>query len=177
MSEIGFERKIGYSFLGLMAGNVVSLMMLVFISALPLLNVLPEVRKIWNLDISQALGLSVAIWIVSMLGWVVIGLPVVLLLSAEIAADFYWITAALIGAVLGLLTILLFYLALNQGRLDTSTFRNPQAMLMTATFFSSAALIAGVAFAVYCALVQAALRKLAKKSGAPNGAPQSLPVA
>src|SRR5271170_628995 len=90
--NLGFERKIGYSFLGLLAGNVASLVVLLLISALPLLGLFPEIKKIWNLDIRLALGWSVSIWIVSMLGWVVVGLPVVLLLRAEIAADFYWAT-------------------------------------------------------------------------------------
>jgi hypothetical protein len=173
--NLGFERKIGYSFLGLLAGNVVSLVVFLIISALPLLDLFPEIRKIWNFDIGLALGLSVSILIVSMLGWVVVGLPTVLLLRAEIAADFYWATAAPVGAVLGLFTMLLIYLALGHGRLDMPAFRDLVATWVTAVFFSSAALIAGVAFAVYCALVQSALRKQAKESGAPKGTPRSLP--
>lgn len=172
--KLGFAQKIGYSFVGLMAGNVVSLLVLVLISALPLLHMFPEAKKVWNLDIAQAMGLSLAIWIVSMLGWVVVGLPVVLLLRTEIVAEFYWITAALLGAVMGLLTMLLFYLAMNQGRLDASAFRNPEGIRTMAILFSAAGLIAGVAFAVYCALVQAALRRQAKENGAPKGTPRSL---
>jgi hypothetical protein len=177
--KIGWERKIGYSFVGLMAGNVVSVVVLLLMTVLPNLDVFPAIRQVWKLGAGQALGLSIAIWLVSMLGWVVVGLPIVLLLRAEIVAEFYWITAALIGVVLGMLTMLVFLLAINQGRVDslTASLRNPDALGRTVEFFCAAGLIAGVAFAVYCALVQAALRKQAKESGAPNGAPRSLPAA
>jgi len=90
-------------------------------------------------------------------------------------ADFYWITAALIGAVLGALTMLLLFLALDHGRLDLNSYRNPEALKVIAGLFADAGLIAGAAFAVYCRLVRVALRKLEMKSGAPKGTPRSIP--
>jgi len=172
--KIGFERKIGYSFLGLLAGNVASLVGLVLIGVLQHLEVFGGIRQFWKINAGGALGLSLAICIVSMLGWLVIGLPTVLLLRAEIAADFYWAVSALIGAVLGVLTMVLLILAINQGHLDTAALRNPQEIGMNIVFFSSAALISGVAFAVYCSLIKRAMSGQQKESGALKGTPRSL---
>jgi len=169
--KIGWERKIGYSFVGLMAGNAVSVVVLFLIALLPQLEAFAEIRKGWNLPLSEALGLSLLIWLVSMGAWVIVGLPVVLLLQAEIVADFYWVTAGLMGAVMGAFAMALIYVAPNPRHIDIAAFRNPE----TLCFFFLAALISGVAFAVYCALVWATLRRQAKESGAPKGTPRSLP--
>jgi len=106
MNEIGFERKIGYSFVGLMAGNVAAAVALLLIYLLPRLGLLPGLSRVWN-PTTPILFFFIAM--VSMLGWALIGLPVVLLLRAESAADFYWPAAALIGGVLGVLGMLLFW--------------------------------------------------------------------
>ena len=172
--NVGFAQKIGYSFVGLMAGNGASLAVLLLIAVLPCLGVFTGVGQFWKLDIGETFGVSVAIWIVSLVGWVVVGLPIVLLFRAEIVTEFYLITAALIGAVVGLFTMFLMFLAINQGRLDTMALHNPQTMRTVIVFFTGAALISGVAFAVYCSLVKRALRGQAQENGAPKGTPRSL---
>ena len=167
-TSIGFERKIGYSFVGLMAGNVASLVALLLIALLPRLDAFAAIKHFWKLDVEGALGLSLATLVVSMLCWVVVGLSLVLLLSTEIAAGLHWVIAAFIGAVLGVSALLLFLVALF--RPDVVDFWKPE----TLDFFLLAALIAAVAFAVYCALVRAVLRRQAKENGAPKGTPRSL---
>ena len=173
--KIGFAEKIGYSFVGLLAGNVVNLLVLVLIAFLLRLNVSAHIKEFGTLDFGQAVGLSFVICIMSTVGWVVVGLPVVLSLSTRIIAEFYSITSGLIGAVLGLSAMLLFYLATNRGQLDTTFFTDPQKLPTTVAFFVDAALIAGIAFAVYCSLVRRALHKQTKENGAPKGTPRSLP--
>ncbi|MBV8631226.1 MAG: hypothetical protein JOZ83_09905 [Silvibacterium sp.] len=103
-------------------------------------------------------------------------MPVVVLLRKEIATDLFRITAALVGAALGILAMLLFLLALERGQVDQVIHPgNPQAIRAFAGLFSDAAFIGGVAFPVYCSLVKRALRREAKQSGAPKGTPRSLP--
>lgn len=152
--RIGAVQKIGYSFLGLLAGNVASLITLLLIAVLPRLNVLPGITRLWGLDFNGALGLSLAIAIFSMSAWVVIGLPFVLLLSSEIAAEFYWAPALLIGAILGAIAMLLFFGAINGGHLDFAALANPAGRYP----LYLAALIAGIALLVYCTLVRNAIR-------------------
>jgi hypothetical protein len=175
-NEPGFGDKVGFSLLGLMAGNAANLLVLLLIALLQHLDPFAEIRRQFSLGVGEALVSSFGVWLFSMAGWVVVGLPLVLLLRAKVVADFYLVTAALIGVVLGLLSMLLLLLALNRGRLDIMNFdfRNPEAVRLIVFLFSDAALIAGVAFTVYCSLVKAALRR-PKKNGAPRGTPRSIP--
>ena len=166
--NIGWERKIGYSFVGLMAGNLVSTLVLSLLVILPLLGILPEFSKKWH---STTPILFLVIAMASMLAWVLIGLPTVLLLRAEIVADFYRAVAAFIGATLGASGMLLWCAVLDRG---LGTVSNPAALLQMWPLFADAALIGGVAFAVYCSLVKRALRKGSKENGAPVGTPRSL---
>ena len=108
--------------------------------------------------------------LVSMLGWVFVGLPVLLLLREKITANLHWLAAPATGAAMGLSAMLLFRVVLDPERIDTAYFRNAAMLVL----FSLAALIGGVAFAVYCSLVKAALRRQAKENGAPSGTPRSL---
>jgi hypothetical protein len=171
---IGFERKIGYSFLGLMAGNAVSFTGLLTMSVLARMNAPAGIREFWTEGISGTLGLSLAIWVTSMLGWVLVGLPVVLSIPTRIVGKLSWITSGLIGAALGLCAMLLFFLAVNGGKLDKALYSDPQAMRTNLTLFADAALIAGVAFAVYGVLVKRELRRQAKENGVPKGTPRTL---
>lgn len=166
--NIEWEQKIGYSFVGLMAGNLVSILVLSLLVILPLLGILPEFSKKWH-PTTPILFLVIAM--VSMLAWVLIGLPTVLLLRAEIVADFYRAVAAFIGAILGASGMLLFYVMLDGG---LGSVTNPGALWQTGPLFADAALIGAVAFAVYCSLVKRALRKGSKENGAPGGTPRSL---
>lgn len=168
--NIGWERKIGYSFLGLMVGNVASVLVLMLTAMLPGLDTFTAFMQYSKPSVESTLILSLWVYFVSMLCWVVIGLPAVLLLRAEIVARFRWITGALAGAVLGMLSMLLLFVGVNRQRLDMALFRKPGMVGL----FSVAALISGVAFSVYCAEVRAALCEQAKENGASSGTPRSL---
>ena len=171
MSEIGFERKIGYSFVGLMAGNAVSFVLLLLMVVLPRMGIFAGLARVWNPGTKETPILFLFVWMVSVLGWAFVGLPVILLLRVRLVADFYWATVALIGTVLGMLAMLLFCLLLDRG---FATLSNPAALRTIAPAFAPAGLIAGVAFAVYCSLIKNALLKRTKENGAPSGTPRSL---
>lgn len=166
--DLGFERKIGYSFLGLMTGNVASLVVFLLLAVLQRLDAFAGFRHVWEMTVERAAEMSLLFAIFSLPEWVAVGLPLVLLLRSEVVADFYWATAALIGTVLGVIGMLLFALVLDRG---FATISNPAALRTIAPVFAPAALIAAVAFTVYCSLVKTALRKQAKENGAPSGAP------
>lgn len=166
--HLGFERKIGYSFVGLLAGNLASLILLLCVALVLRVNSFEHIRKVWGLGIGQALGWSVVIWIYSMPAWVVVGLPLVLLLRTETAARIYWPIAALIGTVLGVFAMLLIFFAMNGGHINRVALSEPGVREP----FYLAALIASVAFVIYCKLAKAALERQARKSGAPPDTPQ-----
>ena len=91
--NIGWERKIGYSFFGLMVGNVASVLVLILTVMFPGLDTFMVFMQPSKPSVADTLVLSMWAGLVSMLCWVVIGLPVVLVLRAEIVARFYWILA------------------------------------------------------------------------------------
>jgi len=167
--NIGWERKIGYSLVGLMAGNAAAAAALLLIFLLPRLGLLPGLARVWN-PTTPMLFFFIAM--VSMLGWALIGLPFVLLLRAESAADFYWPVAAFIGGILGVLGMLLFCVVMDRG---LGTVSNAAAMRQIAPIFGVAALIGAVAFVVYCSRIKAALKDETKESDALKGTPRSLP--
>jgi hypothetical protein len=170
--SIGWERKIGYSFVALIAGDAVATAVSLLIVVLLRLGLFTELTHVWNPASGKAPLLLLYIVMVSILGWAFVGLPVVLPLRAERVADLYWAAAALIGTIPGLIAMLLFVLLLDRG---FATISNPAALRTIAPMFVAAALIASVAFTVYCSLIKAALRRQAKESGAPSGTPRSLP--
>ena len=169
--NIGWERKIGYSFVGLMAGNGANLLLLLLIFVLPRLHVFVGLARVWNPGPNVAPPVLLYIVMVSVLGWAFIGLPVILLLRAKLVADLHWATAALIGAVLGMIAMFLFVLLFDRG---FATIFNPAALRTIALMFVDAALIASVAFTVYCSLIKMALHRRSKENGALNGTPRSL---
>lgn len=150
--RLGFERKIGYSLLGLAAGNLAALVAFSMYAAIGL-NLagfgLPgslRERLLLALDLAFLLGY------LSLISWVIVGLPVVLSLSTSLTARLHWSLAALIGSILGAISFTLPF-ALMGGCW------NPQLLSAFLPFFIAAVVIAGVAFSAYCALVRQALRR------------------
>jgi hypothetical protein len=166
--HLGFERKIGYSFVGLLAGNLVSLILLLLVALVLHTNSFEHIRKVWSLGIGQAFVWSWLVLIFSMIAWLVVGLPLVLLLRAEVIAGFHWMFAVLIGAIVGAFAMLLIFFAMNGGHLSIKSLFAPGAYQP----FYLAALIAAIAFATYCKLVKVAMQSHTRKNGAPSGTPQ-----
>lgn len=167
--HIGFERKIGYSFLGLLAGNAASLSALL---VLAILRSFDPIRGLSGLTPLWALGMSTVFGFFSLAGWAVVGLPVMFLLPAKFAVRTHWLVAALIGAILGALSLYLIFTAFNGGNIYWLRVTDP-AFRETMAFFCAAALIAGIAMAVYCRLLRSEFRDWASENGAPADADPS----
>lgn len=163
--QIGVAQKIGYSFLGLLAGNATSLAVLVLIAILQQQDAFTWIEKILKLDCGSVLLISVVIMIYSMPAWVMVGLPFVLLLPEKVASGFHWVVALPIGALLGASSMLFPACAFNHWQVKLAMLSNP----IYQVFLSLAALIAGGAFLVYCALL-----RQARESGAPLSTPLSI---
>ncbi|MGC2162586.1 MAG: hypothetical protein WA634_11800 [Silvibacterium sp.] len=147
-------RKIGYSFLGLLAGNVASILTLLILATLQSFSKFDTVRRAWQLSLPSALGMAALFALFSLAGWTVVGLPFVLLMPARVAARLHWLFAALIGGVLGALTLSLIFWALNGWRLDWTGANQAQQLRQWIPFLFIAVLISGTAFAVYCGLLR-----------------------
>jgi hypothetical protein len=108
---------------------------------------------------------------------VVIGLPVVLSLSAKLIVRLHWSLAFLIGAVLGVSALALLFIVFAGGWHQlTPQFKNHESLRENLIFVIAAVIIAGTAFTVYCGLVRSAMRDQQRKSGVPRGTPQFFSV-
>lgn len=174
--RLGFERKIGYSFAGLAAANLASLVTFLICEALGLIPAGFVPAASWRYRLLHVLGLAILFGIVSMVSWVVIGLPVVLSLSANLTARLHWSLAAMLGAVLGAIPYALLCVLVDGWQRTAAGIRNSQIPSVELTFLAVAAVIGCVAFSVYCLLVRRASYREQRKSGAPSSAPQSLSV-
>lgn len=113
--RLGFERKIGYSFVGLLAGNLVAVAVVSICLTLDLIPASAQWLTSPSLHsrMSMALVVAVCFGIISLIVWVVIGLPVVLSLSANFIVRLHWLLAALVGAVLGVVSLELFFVSVE----------------------------------------------------------------
>jgi len=175
--RLGFERKIGYSFLGLAAGNLASLAAFSICEALGLNLAGFAPAGSLRERLLQVLALTILYGYMSLVSWVVIGLPVVLSLSANLITRLHWSLAAFIGSILGAIPFALLFVLIGGGwRQTLATLRNPQMLRIYLPFFVAAVVIGGIALSVYCLLVRRASYREQRKSGAPHGTPQFFSV-
>ncbi|HEX5236359.1 MAG TPA: hypothetical protein VFW25_13635 [Silvibacterium sp.] len=141
-------RRVGYSFLGLLAGNI----------ALLIFSLLYSLRSgtllyhqssfpFW----SQIKAFPV-ISIFSIVGWLIIGVPVVLTLPSDSIARLPKLVLLLIGIALGPLAISLIFVLLSRGQNIAA------AVTATRPFWLYAAIVSTVAFAVHCLLLRRSMR-------------------
>ena len=136
--------RMGYSFFGLLAGDA-TLLVLALINALHISLLLHGQFKAQCLI---ALGFFIPAAIVSVVGWLVIGIPAVLILPLRaIEQSSRWLLLV-IGALLGPLALLAIFLLLRPGMPKSETFTN------TGFLWACASLISTIAFAVYCMLMR-----------------------
>lgn len=172
--RLGFERKIGYSFVGLLAGNLAMLAGLLLTSLFRDYPYLAKLRHAMYLEPRGALRMWVWCAIFSLLGWAIVGVPAVLILSGNFVSRLHWLIAAVMGALLGIFAL---YLEIDRGRFDAaSLLSDPTTFRQYVVFVLAAALNSGVAFTTYCTLAQWARLTHEIESGAPSSAPQSLSV-
>lgn len=150
--SLDYLLRIGYSFLGLLAGNAV-LLILAFVNALQISLVLHGQVEAQCLT---ALGFFIPIAIVSVVGWLVVGVPAILILSPRrILRSSAW-PLLIVGALLGPAALFGIFLLLRPGLPKEETFTN------TGILWFSASLISFVAFAVHCALMRRYARSILK---------------
>jgi hypothetical protein len=148
---IGWGLRIGYAFLGLIAGNAAIaayffsgyfwalLLNYSSIAGLPSRNIL----------IGYA-GMELIYGTFSFLGWLVVGLPIILLLPVRILNRLPWLAILLIAAAIGIAAFFPIYLLLNGGHLtsDALPFRR------TGMYWFLALLASMAGFPTYCWLIR-----------------------
>jgi hypothetical protein len=135
---IGLDRKIAYSFIGLIAGDVA---MLILFSL---------VTQAWEQPPSHFLGSFPFYVSCSLFGWVAIGIPAILLTNTDYVARLNWLRIVIVGILLGAAALIVIFIIF--GHLPVAHFRG----FLYCWIFAS--LAAGIASGVYSAFVARALR-------------------
>lgn len=144
-------KRIVFSCIGLVAGNAIVLLYYVVVSlrerSMELQMHMGEPARL----LPQAFEMSGVYALFSVVGWVLIGIPFVLIFPAEKAARLGWLLRILIGLVLGPLACACILALLARKDFSFAAFAH------TEWFFSLAALISTTAFIIYVLLLRKAL--------------------
>ena len=143
LSEISPVKRVAYTLVGLLAGNVMLLFFLLqgAIHA-TLLGGEPAAA------IADALQAFVFYAIFSFVGWLLAGLPAALIFPASSIIRLRWPVAIVVGAALGPPALLVIFLLLAHSHVY---FHN---LAETGTLFAYSALVSAVAFVVYFVLLR-----------------------
>lgn len=153
--KLDYLLRVGYSFFGLLAGDAV-LLILALMNALRISLLLHGQLKAQCLT---ALGFFIPAAIVSVVGWLVVGIPAVLILSPRrILQASLWLLLVL-GVLLGPAALFVIFLLLSPGMPKAETFTN------TGFLWACSSLISTIAFAVHCALMRRYARWSLKEDG------------
>jgi hypothetical protein len=155
--QINPAKRLAYTFVGLLAGNVM-LLFLLLKHALHATLLAGEPARM----IGDTLQLFVLYAVFSILGWLLIGLPTALIFPAGFITRLSWPFALIVGAGLGPPALLVIFVLLGRGHVY---FRN---FTETGTLFGYSILVSTMAFMVYLAL----LRKEMKDKSTPSNISQ-----
>ena len=152
---VGPFRRLLFAVIGLAAGNAALLVFLIY-NALRLRSALLKAHMGEpDLALPQAWGIFLIYGISSVLGWILVGVPIALAIPARILSRVAWPGRMLIGATLGPLALLLIFVILDaiQGSL------NKFSLAHTEGLWPFSILVSTVSFLVYAALLRKRLLK------------------
>ena len=157
MVHVSPARRLAYTLVGLLAGNVMLLFFLLR-HALHATLFAGEPACLIG-DAFQSFVLYAAF---SILGWVLIGLPTALIFPADFITRLSWPFALIVGAALGPPALLVIFMLFGRSHVYFSN------VAETAALFSYSILVSTIAFMVYLALLR---KDMKDKPALPHGVP------
>jgi len=136
-------RKIIYSLLGVLVANGAVLAYFIVMN------------KEWETKFSGVLDIFPFYLAFSLLGWIFVGIPFVLVISSEVIIELNWLIVVLIGLFLGALAQSLIFLRFG----ITGHLNFPVHWGGVLAYEKLAMVVSAVAFVVYCALARRTLRQ------------------
>jgi hypothetical protein len=148
-SPIGWARRIAYAFIGLLAGNaaIVAYFLITAVWALLRFHALPSKPPASHILIGYA-GLILIYGTFSFLGWLIVGLPVVVLLPVGMLNRLPWLVILLIAATIGVAAYFPIFLLFSGGHPTLDLFRREGPYWLLALLAST------VGFPTYCWLIR-----------------------
>jgi hypothetical protein len=141
-------KRMRYALVSLLASNVL-LLSLLLLNAIRIRSLLltSHIGRPGQ-EIPQAFQMAFIYGFFSFLGWLIVGLPIVLLLPADSVLRLPLLIQLVIGVVIGPFALLAIFVILNHGQLHApGTFTN------TSFLWTLSMLMSAVAFSLYCALL------------------------
>lgn len=143
------KKRLAYAFVGLLTGNAILLFFLLQNALRARAGLLAAHMGAPASMISVTLEQFVLYAIASLAGWLLIGLPTVLLFPARSITGLSWPLRLLAGAVLGPFALFGVFLLLGRGHLAF-----PASFTGTGILWVYSVLVSTVAFVVYAALLR-----------------------
>ncbi len=146
---VGWGRRIAYAFVGLLAGNAAIVLYLVAMNLWGLVRYqsFPFERMAGHILIGYA-GLMLIYGSFSLIGWLVVGLPAVLLLPVRPLNRLPWLVILLIAAAIGAAAYFPIFLLFSGGHPTLDLLRREGPYWLLAVLAST------VGFPTYCRLVR-----------------------
>jgi hypothetical protein len=149
-----WNQRLTYAFVGLLAGDIALVLYLVLNAFVARATLLAAHVGEPERQVSVALQLGTIYVVCSLVGFLVVGVPVALLLSARSVARWSWLVTIVVGALLGPPALLVILVVLGGGSARlSSSFRE------TGLLFAFSMLVSTVSFGVYVALLRKHLRR------------------
>jgi hypothetical protein len=149
-----WNQRLTYAFVGLLSGDAAlvlyTLVNAFLVRATHLATHVGEPERV----VSVALQVVTLYVVCSLVGFLVVGIPVALLLPARFVARWPWLVTIAVGALLGPPALFAILVVLGGGSVHlSSSFRE------TALLFAFSILVSTVSFGVYVALLRKQLRR------------------
>lgn len=146
LSRIPLTKRLACALFGLLAGNAIPFVYFLWSA----LRVRAEILRLHMGEPDRTVATNLEMFafyaIFSFIGWMIIGIPVVLFFPARSVTRLSWPLRALVGAALGPLALLLIFILLGRGHIDFS-------FIGTGFLLCYSIVVSTVAFLVYAALL------------------------
>jgi hypothetical protein len=147
------NQRLTYAFVGLLAGDIALVLYLVLNAFVARATLLAAHVGDPERQVSMALQLGTIYVVCSLVGFLVVGVPVALLVPPRFVAGWPWLVTIVVGALLGPPALCVIFV-LGGGSVHLSnSFRE------TGLLFAFSILVSTVSFGVYVALLRKQLRR------------------
>jgi hypothetical protein len=157
--EVKRWKQLAFSFVGLLAGNAFILLYFLRNAIWTSFYLMRRHIGAPGQEISGFFQMFILYEICSLVGWILVGIPFSLLVPGRSIARLPWPFWILAGALLGPLAVFVMFLTLSHGHLDKSSFAH------TGFYWIISVVIAGIAFAVYGAMLRWEIHALQREDG------------
>ena len=151
MNPIRALNRVTYAFVGLLGGNLALLLFLLQNAIRVRADLLAMHTGQPTLQIRLALEMWAIYAIVSLVGWLFVGIPIALIFPASSIKRLPWTLRVLVGAALGPFALFLIFALLSHGHIH---FSNHWTFTGTGWLWAFSSLVSTVSFVLYVVLLR-----------------------